>query len=73
MIVGINPLRIYLYKNGFVRRCTKKFSLDINSINDKNIHLTNIHVNAGKKEYVHPKNLDDENASIWSLQTYKNF
>lgn len=73
LILGINPLRIYLYKNGFVRRCVKDYSLDINLLNDKNIHLTNTHVNVEKKEYIHPKNFDDENAHIWSLKTYKNF
>lgn len=73
LITGINPLRLYFYKNGFIRRCVKEYSLDIKSINDKNIHLTNTHVNVEKKEYIHPKNMDDKNANIWSLNTYKNY
>ena len=73
IIIGVNPLRLYIYKNGFVRRCTKEYSLDINSINDKNIHLTNTHINIAKKEYIHPKHPEDENATIWSLITYKKY
>lgn len=71
LITSLKPLRIYLYKDGLVRIASKKYSLDINSIGDKYIHLTNTDVNKYNKYYIYPKNYSDENANIWNLKTYQ--
>ena len=71
LITSLNPLKIYLYKDGLVRIASKKYSLDINSMGDKYIHLTNTDVNKYNIYYIYPKNYRDENASIWNLKTYQ--
>ena len=52
-INGINPLRIYIYKDGLARFATEKYKLP----NDKNIdnlfmHLTNYSINKGSKDFM---------------------
>ena len=71
LITSLKPLIIYLYKDGLVRIASKNYSLDINSIGDKYIHLTNTDVNKYNKDYNNPKNYSDENANIWNLKTYQ--
>ena len=64
LITSLKPLRIYLYKDGLVRIASKKYSLDINSMGDKYIHLTNTEVNKYNKYYINPKNYSDENTNM---------
>lgn len=71
LVTSLKPLIIYLYKDGLVRIASKNYSLDINSIGDKYIHLTNTDVNKYNKDYNKPKNYSDENANIWNLKTYQ--
>ena len=73
LITGLKPLRIYFYEEGFIRIATQIFSLNITSIKNKFVHLTNICVNNKNKKYVHPNSLNDKNANIWSVSMYKEF
>ena len=73
LITGLKPLRIYLYKDGLVRRATKNYSLKIDSLNDKYIHLTNTDINKYHKNYNLPKHYNDENANIWNLNVYQKY
>ena len=73
LISGLKPLRIYFYEEGFIRIATQIFSLNITSIKDKYVHLTNICVNDKSKNYIQPTSLNDKNANIWSISTYRIF
>ena len=73
LVTGFKPLRIYFNKDGLVRIAASKYSLNKNSINNKYIHLTNTAVNYDSKDYVYPKDVNDENANKWNLNTYKNY
>ena len=73
LISGLKPLRIYLNKQGLVRIASEEYSLDINSIGNKYIHLTNTDINRKNKNYVYPNNFNDEKANIWNLNTYKKY
>ena len=73
LITGVNPLRIYLYKEGLVRISARKYSLDMNKINDTFIHLTNTGINSKSEEYIFPKNSTSENANKWNLKTYQHY
>ena len=73
LITGLKPLRIYFYNEGFVRIATQIFSLNISSIKNKFIHLTNICINDKSKKYINPNYYNDKNANIWSISMYKNF
>ena len=73
LITSLRPLKIYLYKDGLVRIAAKKYSLDINSLGDKYIHLANTDINKYNKDYAFPNDYNDENANIWNLKTYQKY
>ena len=73
LISSLKPLRIYFYKEGLVRIASKKYSLEINSLRDKFIHLTNTNVNYKSKDYKNPIHNNDENSNFWSISMYRKF
>ena len=73
LITGFNPLRIYLNKEGLVRIASSKYTLNINSVDNKFVHLTNTAINTENADYVYPKNSDDSSANKWNLNTYKKY
>ena len=73
LITGLKPLRIYFYKEGLVRIAAEKYSLNLTSIKNKYIHLTNIGINKSNKNFLDPNNTKDENANIWNILIYKNY
>lgn len=72
LITGLKPLRIYFYKEGLIRRATRNFTLDENSIKNRYIHLTNIAVNIKSKDYILPNDTNIDEASMWNLHIYAN-
>ena len=73
LVTGLRPLRIYFYKEGLVRIASEKYSLNISSIKNSFIHLTNRKINKRNKNFAYPNNTDDENANIWNLKTLKKY
>ena len=73
LVTGLNPLRIYLNKEGLVRIATNEYSLEKNSLENNFIHLTNTAINKKSESYVYAKNINDENANKWNLHTYRVF
>jgi hypothetical protein len=74
-MTSINPLRIYIYEEGFVRFATEKYyaGQPFNSSN-RFIHLTNYAVNKLSKNFI--PNLDpfvDDVGSKWSLSAIKKY
>lgn len=52
LVLGINPLRIYLYKDGLTRLATKMY-VEVNETNveDMCMHLTNYAINKHSSKY----------------------
>ena len=73
LISGLKPLRIYFYKEGLVRIASEIFSLNINSIKNKFIHLTNTDVNKFNKNFIKPNNSYSKKANTWNIFMYKTF
>ena len=73
LITSVNPLSIYIYKQGLVRISSEKYSLDINKLNSKYIHLTNTAVNKGNKEYIFNDSINSELGNKWSLKAYQKY
>jgi hypothetical protein len=73
LLTGFNPLRIYLNKEGLVRIASSKYTLNINSVDNKFVHLTNTAINTQNKDYVYPKSTDDSSANKWNLNTYRKY
>lgn len=45
VVTSVNPLEIFIYKEGFARFSTKPYSISPEDIKNKFIHLTNSSVN----------------------------
>jgi len=69
LVSSMDPLKIYLHEEGIVKFATKEYSNDIESINDKFIHLTNYSVNKESPDYKPNVNISEEAfAHKWSLR-----
>lgn len=73
LISGLKPLRIYFYDEGLIRIASEKYSVNIKSIKNKFMHLTNTDVNKYNKKFIHPTHFNDENANMWNLNMYKKY
>ena len=73
IVTGLKPLRIYLNKEGLIRIASRNFTLNIEKLKDKYVHLTNTGINSGSKEFIRPNNDGNEKANIWNLKTYQNY
>lgn len=45
LVTSINPLEAFIYREGFARLSTEKYSLDESLMENKYIHLTNFSIN----------------------------
>jgi hypothetical protein len=66
LISSLNPLRIYLYKKGFVRISIEKYKFNINSMKKKFKHATDSAPNIENQKFI-----NEENLNIWNLSKYK--
>ena len=73
LVTGLKPLRIYLNKEGLVRRSSEIYNISLESIENKYIFLTNTGFNIKNEKYNFPKNYEDKSANIWNLFTYKKY
>ena len=72
LVSEMNPLKIYLYNEAFVRFTTENYSLNKNTISKKNIHITNFSIQKySNKFYI--KGFDDEDGNLWSLSTFRKY
>jgi len=72
LITSFEPLRVYVFEEGFARFSTEKFTLDPNSYDNKYVHLTNYSINKNSHKFV--KNVDadiDDCGNKWSLSALK--
>ena len=78
---SFNPLKIYLYKDGFVKLCTHKYTKNFTDLDDRFMHLTNYHINRNEKsyklnnDYIHLTNIDiniiiSANKYNWSSSSF---
>lgn len=60
LLMGCNPLRIYLFNDGLVRICTIKYKAPKESNYRKTcMHLTNYAINKNNKKFVFNNNEND--------------
>uniref|UniRef100_A0A1I7XV01 Tubulin--tyrosine ligase-like protein 9 n=1 Tax=Heterorhabditis bacteriophora TaxID=37862 RepID=A0A1I7XV01_HETBA len=61
LIKSINPLSIYVAREGMARFCTEKYSKpDASNFENLYAHLTNYSLNKGNESYVHSYSLEDQ-------------
>lgn len=76
LVTGMNPLKIYFYKDGYVKIPVKDFSLDPKDIKDGCIHITTSDTNLvcfGGKEYKYDTDIYDEPSNFWSYVFFERY
>ena len=74
VVTGMSPLKIYYYKDGYMRLTSRNFSMDEKDINDTSIHITTTAVNSlNTGGYIYEKHLFDEEASFWNYLTFERY
>ncbi|KZC09722.1 Tubulin polyglutamylase TTLL4 [Dufourea novaeangliae] len=66
LVTSINPLRIYIYKEGLVRFASVRYVRGLN-LNDKYMHLTNTSVNKLNPAYVRNDGVNAYRSHKWSF------
>ena len=75
LISTIKPLKLYLYKEGFVRLATEKHNFSSSLPLNKYAFLTNLYTNRlNKNKYIYPVNSSNiEDTNLWNLNTFSNY
>ena len=55
LLTSLNPLRIFLFREGLVRVCTQKYQPLERNMSDVRMHLTNYSINKDSENFVQPE------------------
>jgi hypothetical protein len=70
LVTCVDPLRVYVFKEGFARFATHDYD-QTQSKTDKFMHLTNYSINKKSAHFVQCDNLEmDDSGSKWSLSAF---
>ena len=70
LVTSVDPLRIYVFKEGLARFATEEYQSK-NAKGNKFIHLTNYSINKKSENYVHNDNLENDDYGFkWSLSAF---
>jgi len=67
LITSVDPLRVYVYKEGLTRFATEEYTNDPEMISNNFIHLTNFSINKESDNFVNNSNPDEPEGSKWTL------
>lgn len=70
LLTSIEPLRLYIYKEGLVRFASSKYSTQDDGIIDQYMHLTNYFINKNSLEYKINNDCNSLHGSKWTLSTF---
>ncbi|XP_029038482.2 tubulin monoglutamylase TTLL4-like [Osmia bicornis bicornis] len=73
LLTSIDPLRIYLYKEGLVRLATVKYIHDVRHLTNRFMHLTNTSVNKFSPNFQPNDSPDECKGNMWSLKSLWNY
>lgn len=71
LITSINPLIIYVFDDGLVRITTEDYELNLNSLENVFIHLTNTCLNDKSDKYKINNDPNAEYGNTWTVKTLK--
>ncbi|XP_046805483.1 tubulin polyglutamylase ttll-4 isoform X2 [Lucilia cuprina] len=69
VMTSINPLRIYMYKDGLARFASVKYSSELNNLNERCMHLTNYSINKFSENYSKNEDVNACQGHKWTLQS----
>jgi len=73
LITSVDPLMIYLYKDGLARFATEPYNTDCMGIKNNCIHLTNSKVNKDNTESYGDHNEDPFSGFLWTLSMLQEY
>ena len=73
LVTGFSPLKVYFYKDGYIRITMKEFNLDKKNIKDQKMHITTTLLNNDEKNYIFEKNLWDDSANFWNYLLFEKY
>ncbi|XP_071485275.1 polyglutamylase complex subunit TTLL1-like [Diadema setosum] len=65
LVTSYRPLKCYLYRQGFCRFCTVKYSANVNELDNMFIHLTNVSIQKHGDEY------NSHHGGKWTVENLK--
>jgi len=60
-VTGVDPLRIYIYREGLARFCTEKYTPDPSELDNLFMHLTNYSINKFSENFVQNEDAEIDN------------
>ncbi|KAM7354234.1 tubulin tyrosine ligase-like 4B isoform 2-T5 [Cochliomyia hominivorax] len=69
VMTSINPLRIYMYKDGLARFASVKYSSELNNLDERCMHLTNYSINKFSENYSKNEDVNACQGHKWTLQS----
>ncbi|XP_012159709.1 tubulin polyglutamylase TTLL4 isoform X3 [Ceratitis capitata] len=69
VLTSINPLRIYMYKDGLARFASVKYSSELTTLDDRCMHLTNYSINKFSQNYSKNEDFNACQGHKWTLQS----
>ena len=76
LVTGMNPLKIYFYKDGYLKIPVKNFTLEHEYIRDGCVHITTSDTNLicfEGKEYKYDTDIYDEPSNFWSYMFFERY
>lgn len=70
LLTSVDPLRVYVYKEGLVRFASSKYTIQEDGIIDQYMHLTNYFINKNSIGYKINNDCDSLNGSKWTLTRF---
>lgn len=72
LITGVKPMKLYLYKEGFVKISSVKYNLS--NFNDKFSFITNVGFQKKSRKYKYPKTKEEiKDSNLWNLSILKEY
>ena len=72
LITGVKPIKLYLYKEGFVKISSVKYNFS--NFNDKFSFITNVGFQIKSSKYKYPKTEEDiKDSNLWNLSYLKKY
>ncbi|BFF96252.1 tubulin polyglutamylase TTLL4 [Drosophila madeirensis] len=69
VLTSINPLRIYMYKDGLARFASVKYSSELSNLDERCMHLTNYSINKFSENYAKNEDVNACQGHKWTLQS----
>ncbi|XP_017151511.1 tubulin polyglutamylase TTLL4 isoform X2 [Drosophila miranda] len=69
VLTSINPLRIYMYKDGLARFASVKYSSELSNLDERCMHLTNYSINKFSQNYTKNEDFNACQGHKWTLQS----